>query len=375
MLRKLIQACAGIALSGGTLFASDLAGSYAGQADGQSVQVSLHDEGDVLRGTMQVAGHTLPMAARENNGRLEGVWQNPAGQQIPFTATTSGSGISLSTNGGTYTLQRGQQATAPAQFQAAPEAVQSAPAGGRLDAQMLQGQIFSVPVPAGWTHSESSNETFILAPDGSMGIGFAGLERITPCTPAQFLQYMATTVYKFQNFRVLSTQRIAAGGGDGIEAVISYSSNGQAYQSWVRVIVVQAYGSANGYMLIAGANPDKFERVMADLKPLAEKIQITNAGAAFDRANALAVQRNAGASLNHPMDDTVTSGYWQRQHTQEMAAARDSDVRRGTYTSHDTTTGTAYTHGADAYNAARGGVVNPERPTEILTPSEQWRGW
>ena len=90
-------------------------------------------------------------------------------------------------------------------------------------------------------------------------------------------------------------------------------------------------------------------------------------------ANQQAAYANTTANLNHPMDDTVTSGYWARQKSQDEASARRSDVMLDNYRSTDTTTGTVYTHGAAAYDSA-GGVVNPERPNEYLTPEAQWQG-
>jgi hypothetical protein len=244
--------------------------------------------------------------------------------------------------------------------------------------QQVQGQIFTYPVPQGWhCIGETTNEVFINAPDNSMAIGFMGLERVQVGNSMQFM-HQAFGLYGCQNLQVLGGNRLPAPNCDAIEATVTYVVQGMARKAWVRVAVVQQNGFGNGYMLIAAAAPEKFDGVINSLKPLCDRIQITNATLAFDRQRAMANQQaafaNSGASLNHPMDDTVTKGYWDRQKTMDDISARRSDVMLDSYRSTDTTTGTVYAHGQDAYDPTRGGVVNPERPTEILTPEQQWQG-
>jgi hypothetical protein len=259
----------------------------------------------------------------------------------------------------------------------APAPVQQQAPAAQPSIQQVQGQIFSYPVPQGWRCTgESSNEVFISAPDSSMGIGFVGLERMQVGNSMQFIQKIAQ-IYGSQNVQVISANRLPVQNCDAIEAVITYVNRGQPWKAWVRVAVVQQNGFGNGYMLTAMSTPEKFDGVVSNLKPLCDRIQITNATLAFDRQRAMANQQaayaNTTANLNHPMDDSVTSGYWARQKSQDEASARRSDVMLDNYRSTDTSTGTVYTHGAAAYDSA-GGVVNPERPNEYLTPETQWQG-
>ena len=59
----------------------------------------------------------------------------------------------------------------------------------------------------------------------------------------------------------------------------------------------------------------------------------------------------------HPYDSSASSDKNSRAY---------SDMQRGYEQMIDNTTGQRYYPGADAYDASRGGYVNPERPTELL---------
>lgn len=242
----------------------------------------------------------------------------------------------------------------------------------------VQGQIFTYPVPQGWRLvTESINEVYVAAPDGSMALGFTGLERMMVGNSQQFLQQILQ-MYGCRDLRIVSGQRLPVQNADAVEGIITYTQNNMPRKAWVRVVVMQQNGFGNGYMLVAAAAPERFDAAVPTMKRLCERIQVTNQSAAFDRARAYAAQQpvtvSGGASLNRPMDDSVTSGYWARQKTTDDASARRSNFARDTYVSTDTTTGTEYYHGQAAYDPTRGGVVNPERPTETLAPADHWQG-
>ncbi|HSV14424.1 MAG TPA: hypothetical protein VLI90_09200, partial [Tepidisphaeraceae bacterium] len=170
--------------------------------------------------------------------------------------------------------------------------------------QQAQGRIFTYPVPQGWRLvNETTNEILIAAPDSTQAIGFTGLERMQVGNSAQFLQRVAQ-MYGSQNLQILSGNRLPVPNCDAIEAIITYTSGGKPCKAWVRVAVVAQNGFGNGYMLMAIATPEKFDSVVAELKPLCDRIQITDASAAFDRANAAAAARpvytSSAPSLNHP---------------------------------------------------------------------------
>jgi hypothetical protein len=267
------------------------------------------------------------------------------------------------------------QQQAPIQQRAMPQQQQQ-PAQ-QLAVQQMQGRIFTYPVPQGWRLvNETTNEIFIAAPDSSMAIGFVGLERFRVGTSVQFIQ-QAAQLYGSQNLQILSASRLPVANCDAVEANISYTSNGQPVKAWVRVLVVQQNGFGNAYMLIAAAKPEKFDGVVGALKPLCDRIQITNALAAFGRDQLIAARpgSSSSVSLNHPMDDTVMKGWEERNKTMDNIAARRSDVMLDSYRSSDPSTGTVYTHTQDAYDPTRGGVVNPQDPTQLLTPEQQWQGW
>jgi hypothetical protein len=273
--------------------------------------------------------------------------------------------------GGTVFAQVNPLSAEPMQQQ------QQAPAQQQPAIQQAQGRIFTYPIPQGWhLVNETTNEIFVAAPDSSMAIGFTGLERFQVGNSVQFIQKVAQ-LYGSQSLRILSANRLPIQNCDAIEAILSYTSGGQPVKAWVRVVVVQQNGFGNGYLLCAAAKPEKFDGVVNALKPLCDRIQISNASAAFGRDQLIALRpsSSSSASLNHPMDDTVMKGWEERNKTMDNIAARRSDVMLDSYRSSDPSTGTVYTHGQDAYDPTRGGVVNPQDPTQLLTPEQQWQGW
>ena len=381
MLKKIFTACAGVLLTGAMTFAENLNGVYSGQANGEAIAITLQSNGEAVRGSVSFHGATIPLAGRQSDGQVQGVWQAPTGQNIPFVAAMDGASLQLQTNGVTYSLNRQQTQTSDRnpgpEFRAVDEDQDRSPAPIRqgaqpvaFNSQMARSDIFAFPVPQGWNHNEGTNAVFVCSPDASMMIGFTGLERVNTGTPIQFLHYMMEKVHNLPISQLVSCDRVPFQGGEAIEAVwITRRANGCCVKSWARVAIVQGYGS-NGYVLMASATPDQFDRVIGGLKAMAEKIQIINPARAFQRDAALAVQQNT--NYNHPMDHSFAQGYWDRQKTTDAVIARGSDVRRDTYVSTDPHTGTPYWHNGSAYDNS-GRVVNPERPNEYLNEASHWQ--
>jgi hypothetical protein len=383
MLKQILTACAAVVLSGSISLAGDLSATFTGQGNGQSVTVTLQSRGGEVHGTVATGGANFPLVGRESDGSVEGIWRAPNGQDVPFLARTNGSELQLQTNGATYSLSTStnQDAshTAPAVIRsdredsrARPNAVpqQQAVAQAVGNVEMCQSQVFAFPVPQGWQHNESPNAVFVYTPDASATIGFTGMERINTGTPIQFLHFMMEKVHDIPLTQVLDCKPIEYPGGTGIEcAWLTRRANGSVCKSWARCVVVQGYGS-NGYILLASAPADRFDASFATLKALAEKIQITNGDAGFDRQNALAVQRNS--NFNHPMDHSFADQYWVNQKRMDGVMARGSDVRTGNYVSSNPTTGAAYDHGVGAFDNT-GHVVDPENPNQYLV-TRHWEG-
>jgi hypothetical protein len=384
MFKKFLATLGGIMISSNSLFAADFNAVDAGQSQQGPIAVELQSSGGQVQGRVHVGGRTFSFAGREQNGMIQGAWELN-GQAVPLQAQVTDQGMVLATAGATYQLPRytGRQV----ETQNNPESVARENYGqpqqprtnlqgtGRIAAQSVAGQIFSIPVPQGWQRSETINETFALAPDGSLGFVFVGLEAIQPVNAAQFVGVIAQ-IYKFQNVQVVSMQRTRyPDAADCVEAIITYTTpQGQPIKAWVRSAIFNFYGCNCGYMQIAGASPEKFDAVAGDLKTMAEQIQIINPQLAFDRNRRLA---NIKMVKNNPMDHDVL------RRTPSRPAARDtsgdlsdrrSDVTRDQYEYTDPRTGEKYYVGQNAIDPTIGGVRNPNHPTETLNPAAHWQG-
>jgi hypothetical protein len=378
MLKQIITACAGVIISGSSVLAANVTGVYSATANGQTVSIELRGEGDV-RGMFRTDSGSIPLVARENDGRMQGTFQGNNGQQMPFVAATDGTHLQVSVNGQAMVFERSNAGNTP-EAQVAPAEQprqQFAPRQqGNLipQTQMGQGQYFQYALPQGWQPTESCAGMQVTSPDNTMTVGFVGTEAMsTRFTPSQYAQ-MSMSFNGIANWRVLDAKPVPANvqGGEAIEEIVSYTANGIPCKGWVRCVVVTGFGQCNGYTLFAAAEAGHFDQGSDGLKALADKIQITNPAAVFQRD--IRAGNMARTVVNRPMDHSFVDSYWKNQKVNEDVSGRRSDVMRNSYGYTDESTGQTYHFGAEAYDATIGGVRNPNRPTEILTPDQRWQG-
>ena len=380
MLKNIIKSAAALLLASGSTLAMDVSGNYVSRNNGQEIGMELSGEGQI-RGAFIMNGKRVGLVAQESNGQLRGIIQASDGP-IPFVGAMTRDGLVIEIDGRPLLLTpaRGNRQPNVAPREVAPRGVNprvengrnQQPAAGPLSYRIEQGEIFSTPVPQGWLTSQSINETYSASPDGKLGFGFVGLEAVGAATPTQFAQFIFN-LYGNKNLQVSDVRRVQyPGATEAIEAQVSFvSKDGNPSVGWIRVATFVSGGSMNGYMVFASGTPDRFEAVADQLIEMVEKIQITNANRAFDRDRRM---QNIQMVQNRPMDHGFADGYWKNQKRVEGAMARGSDVRRDRYISSDPVSGERFEHGQDAYDPARGGVQNPNRPTENLRPAPHWMG-
>ena len=372
MFKTTLKSIVALALTSTSAMALDVTGTYRSVENGQPVAVELSGEGTV-RGAMIAGGVRMPLSAKEQNGQLQGTLLTPDGRQIVFLAARNGNGLVFQTAGGQLMLSSDKPTGRREQVIEQPPAPRAfaGPSGIPADVQLQQGQVFAIPVPAGWTMTQSINECFSVSPDGRLAFGFVGLERIQASTPEQFLQTIIA-LYKHSNLRILASQPIRyPGATSAVEVKFAFTSSaGQPTVGWARIAVTQVGGQMNAYLLCTTGTPDAFDANAAQLLAMAEKIQITNAQLAFDRNRVLDNIRNIP---NRPMDHSFTDAYWKNSKRMDDVMKRGSDVRRDQYTWTDPVTGERYHGGQNNIDPTRGGVPNPNRPTENLNPEPHWQ--
>ena len=234
--------------------------------------------------------------------------------------------------------------------------------------QQHQGRYFRWAAPAGWRVSETNSGLNLTSPDGTLSASLAMLMRSRGSrTPQAFLNWEFSHVPSYGNARVLTVtnlpgQRLSYQVWQFIEAKVSYTDNGLPVTGVFKVGTANYYGM-NDAMIVGyrAANP-VFARARSFMPGIANSIVLTNAAEATGN-NTLIKPKN------NPLDNSglIQAGK-NRDRVREHASEGQREGMMGTEPTIDPKTGKQYNMPLGAYNPARGGYVNPERPGELLVP-------
>jgi len=234
--------------------------------------------------------------------------------------------------------------------------------------QQHQGRYFRWAAPAGWRVSETNSGVTLTSPDGTLSASLAMLMRSRGSrTPQDFLNWVFTHVLSYRNARVLSVtnlpnQRLSYQVWQFIEAKVSYTDNGLPVTGVFKAGTANYYGM-NDAMIVGyrAANP-AFARAQSFMPQIAKSIVLTNAAEASGN-NTLIKPKN------NPLDNSglIQAGK-NRDRVREHASEGWREGMMGTEPTIDPKTGKQRNTPLGAYNPARGGYVNPERPDELLVP-------
>lgn len=233
--------------------------------------------------------------------------------------------------------------------------------------EMRQGRFFRWAAPPGWRVNETSNGVDLTSPDGRTIATSAILLRSPgSTTPTQFILAMIPRVPGFSGFRVLSTTNLPPQGGFLVQRVeCAYAANGvpvrASYTAAVRSMMGMSFDAAVvGYHAPAG----EFDRARDWLARVAADIQITNTAQVAGNDQIMPAQ-------NHPLDNSGLLESWRQK---GLSEDRISKARReatmGYERVRDSDTGQVYEMPLEAWDGTRGGYVNPQRPTELLDPTQ-----
>jgi hypothetical protein len=241
----------------------------------------------------------------------------------------------------------------------------SSPAGAFApDVQVHQGDCFSYAVPLGWKCNDTPNGVDIYSPDGSQYVFLSVFERGRGMqTPEGFVRIFCRMM-KVQSMQIVSntdgppapsfpkTRLLHLTGISAIGAPIRMTCIAGAGNGWG-----QWSAFCKGYC----ARASVFDSVSPLLGNLAQSITATG-GARIAGANSIM------QGINHPnvAGDIIMQGWNYRNGIYDHIAQNRTETIRGITRQQDPTTGTIYDMPLNAYNASRGGYVNPARPTELL---------
>jgi hypothetical protein len=233
--------------------------------------------------------------------------------------------------------------------------------------QPQQGRYFKWSAPAGWRVSESNSGVTLTSPDGRYSAMLASLMRSRGNrTPKDFLQLVFTDVPDYKNARIISIknlprQRMSYQVWNFIEAEVSFTDKGLPVVGLYKAGVANYYNMNDSLIVGFRAATKDYEQAKSFMPTIAKSIVLTNANDAFGN-NTLVRPKN---NPNTAHDSIIEAGQ-NKSKSQDKSMQKWSNAMRGSEPTYDPTTGQRYASQHSSWDAARGGYVNPNRPTELL---------
>lgn len=359
-----------LALGASATFAGPFDGRFVGQENGMRFDIQLAEQQGTVRGVVAVNGQRFELQGKSDGRSIRGYIKGAQGD-LPFGATMDNGQFVMIT-------QQGEMRCTPAGGTPSPQTPandgkfqqpQAPSMNDRPQVAMHNGKFFSYALPAGWTIDESQNAVILSSPDRSMCTTATGLVGMYgEATPASFLANICQ-LYKVQGVQVISSQQVQPPQGYQSAATFELAltgADGVQYRGQALSAVVSGGGRHSGSCITVMTRADKWESARTWLPQVALSVNASNtdlgAGAMANAARPLP-SSSGGASLNHSMGDWKP---YDASASNDRLSRANSDATRGYEQMIDNTTGQRYYPGANAYDASRGGYVNPERPTELL---------
>jgi hypothetical protein len=146
-----------------------------------------------------------------------------------------------------------------------------------------------------------------------------------------------------------------------IEAEVSYADKGLPVTGNFKVGVSNNYGQNDAVIVGFRAANQDYQQAKSFLPVIAKSIVLTNGNSAFGN-NTI---KNPKNNPNTAHDSIIAAGQYKNK-AQDRSNQNWSNSMRGSQPTYDPATGQTYTSQHSAWNAAKGGYVNPNRPTELL---------
>lgn len=242
------------------------------------------------------------------------------------------------------------------------------PVESRPVLQRRQGGVFAYGLPSGWRAHETANGLDIAAPDGFTGVSASFVLGMfgTQNPEGHFRQVLGSL--PLAQVRVLSRVNTPPSPGpfglqwQGVEIEFTASSRGHPIH--VRAISHVLQGSGQYSAMLTGIQGPaaRWPSLRTWLPHVRDSIVVMNPSFA-----AGTMARGLPKGIRH---DEIYGSYNRAWTARGLSSDRISAARReGTmgYTrQQDPATGRIYDMPLEAYDASRGGYVNPVRPTELL---------
>ncbi len=232
-----------------------------------------------------------------------------------------------------------------------------------------QGKVFAYSLPKDWTVSETSNGIDLSAPDRLTGVSssivFGGHGRQTP--EGHFRAILAMIPLK--NVQILKKSPTPSSPGpyglkwQGIEIEFTATSSGQPIHVRANSHILQGPGQYTAILTGIQGPTSKWDELKMWLPQVRDSIALTNASIPA----ASMVKAMPKARRHDDVYDRYNKSWTARGVSQDRMAKERREATMGYTRQKDEATGRIYDVPLDAYNASRGGYVNPVRPTELLS--------
>jgi len=233
--------------------------------------------------------------------------------------------------------------------------------------QTTQGRYFKWSAPAGWTHSETMSGVTLYSPDGKHSVGFAAVMLSKgQQTPQNFIKLVFLKVSDYDNPKVIAVKNLPKRQAGyqtwrWIEATIAYTDKGLLVTGLWQVGVTDYYGMNDAAMLFYRSANASIKEGQTFLPQIAKSITITNTTEFAGNNTIIHPKNNPNLA-----GDMIMKTWENKNESFDEAMGKDTNARRGHEPAYDPLTGQRYNPTSDQWNAARGGYVNPNKPTELL---------
>ena len=156
-----------------------------------------------------------------------------------------------------------------------------------------------------------------------------------------------------------------------IEADVTATSKSGSQMKGVWRCGVANYYNLNDALVNGWWAPvSSFQQSNNSLEPIAKSIILTNPNEAFGNNQLIhpSTSSSAGLAKNNPntTGDTIMKSWESKNKSWDESMRKDTNVRRGYEPAYGPSTGQQYNPSLNNWNAAKGGYVNPNSPTEVL---------
>ena len=235
--------------------------------------------------------------------------------------------------------------------------------------QAHQGRYFRWVSPVGWKNEESTNGVTTTAPNGTTLATSALLLRSPGSSAPQTFLPVVLRMVGARNVKVLSAREQSevrepqTGMAWKIQEsdVSCTTAEGRIVRARYTVGIVNRYGMSYDAVVVGFQTPPaEFDASALWLSRIAQSITIVNAAGVAGNDKLIPVK-------NHPLDNSGLIESWrQKGLSEDRISKAQREGMSGYERTKDRATGQIYEMPLEAWNAARGGYVNPVRPTELL---------